>query len=91
MAQKPWDQARERQGPALLEELSNKTGGLHFHVRDDAEAKQAMIKIGEAVRNEYVIGYQPAESGSPGKWHRVRVKSDVPKVNVYSRNGYYVQ
>jgi Ca-activated chloride channel family protein len=91
MAQKPWEQARERQGPALLEELSNRTGGLHFHVRDEAEAKQAMIKIGEALRNEYVIGYQPAESGSPGKWHRVRVKSDVPKVNVYSRNGYYVQ
>jgi hypothetical protein len=36
-----------------------------------------------------VIGYQPPDSGLSGKWHRVRVKSDVPKVNVYARSGYY--
>jgi Ca-activated chloride channel family protein len=89
MAAKPWDQARERQGPNLLEELSNKTGGLYFHVRSDSAAKEAAIKVGEALRNEYVIGYRPSDSGLSGKWHRVRVKSSVPKVNVYARDGYY--
>jgi Ca-activated chloride channel homolog len=86
---KPIDQARERQGPLLLEELSDKTGGLHFRARSDTEAKDAAIKAGRALRNEYVIGYQPASSGATGKYHRVRVKSNVPKVNVYARNGYY--
>ena len=51
--------------------------------------KEAAIKVGQALRNEYVIGYQPPNSGATGKWHRVRVKSHVPKVNVYARNGYY--
>ena len=89
MIAKPIDQARERQGPLLLEELSEKTGGLHFHVRNDGEAKEAAIKVGRALRNEYVIGYQPPTSGATGKYHRVHVKSNVPKVNVYARNGYY--
>ncbi len=89
MIAKPIDQARERQGPLLLEELADKTGGLHFHVRNDAEAKEAAIKVGRALRNEYVIGYQPPTSGATGKYHRVHVKSNVPKVNVYARNGYY--
>ena len=89
LASKPIDQARQHEGPNLLEELSDKTGGLHFHARSDAEAKEAAIKVGRALRNEYVIGYRPPASGAAGKWRRVRVKSNVPKVNVYARNGYY--
>lgn len=86
---KPIDQAREREGPNLLEELSDKTGGLHFHVRNDAEATEAAIKAGNALRNQYVIGYQPPANSASGKWHQVHVKSNVPKANVYARNGYH--
>jgi Ca-activated chloride channel homolog len=89
MVRKPSDQGEEHQGPQMLEELSDRTGGLHFHVRNGAEAKEAVIKAGRALRSQYVIGYQLPDSGSSGKWHRVRVKSTVQKVNVYARNGYY--
>jgi Ca-activated chloride channel homolog len=89
MIAKPGDQGVQRQGPDLLEELANKTGGLYFHARNAAEAQEAMLKAGEALRNEYVIGYQPAGSGSSGKWHRIRVKSTMPKVSIHARNGYY--
>jgi len=89
LAAKPIDQARQRQGPSLLDQISEKTGGLHFHVRDGAQAKEAAIKVGQALRNEYLIGYQPPDSGTAGKWHRVRVGANVPKVNVYARAGYY--
>ena len=89
MVMEPGDQAAARQGPNLLEELAEKTGGLSFHARNDVQAKEAMTKAGQALRNEYVIGYHPPDSGTSGKWHRIRVKSNVPKVNVYARNGYY--
>jgi Ca-activated chloride channel homolog len=89
MAGKPIDMARERESSSWLEELAEKTGGLHFHVRTDGEAREAAAKAGRALRNEYVIGYQPPAAAASGKWHQVRVKSTVPKVNVYSRNGYY--
>jgi len=91
LAAKPWDQARERQGPSMLEKLSEKTGGLHFHVGNDEAAKEAATKIGRALRDEYVIGYHAPQTGPLGKWHGVRVKTVVPKVNIYARSGYYSQ
>jgi Ca-activated chloride channel family protein len=89
MIAKPGAQGQAPEGSHLLEELSEKTGGLHFHARSDTEAKEAAVKVGRALRNEYVIGYQPSSSGATGKWHRIRVKTNVPKVNVSARNGYY--
>jgi len=89
MVGKPIDQARERQGPLVLEELSEKTGGLHFRAQNDAEAKEAAMKAGRALRNMYMIGYQPASPAASGKWHRIHVKTSVPKVNIYARSGYY--
>lgn len=89
MIKKPGDQAAERQGPNLLEELADKTGGLYFHVHSNAQAEEAMQKAGQALRSEYVIGFQPAGSELSGKWHRIRVKSTVSKVNIHARSGYY--
>jgi Ca-activated chloride channel family protein len=89
LVRKPSDRAQESQGPDLLETLSDRTGGLHFRARNDAEAKDAVIKAAQAIRDEYLIAYQPSDSGTTGKYHRVRVKSSVPKVNIHARNGYY--
>jgi len=89
MAGKPIDQARAREGPNLLEELADKTGGLHFHAKNEGEAKDAAAKAGRALRYQYVIGYQPSMVGPTGKWRQVRVKSSVPKVHVDARDGYY--
>ena len=57
MIAKPGAQAAERQGPSLLEELAEKTGGLSFHARSEAQAQEAMLKASQALRNQYVIGY----------------------------------
>jgi VWFA-related protein len=91
MIRKPVDQGEERQGRSLLEDLSEKTGGLHFRVSNPEEADNAAEKVGRAIRNEYVIGYRPAESGLPGKWRRIRVKSDLSHISIYARGGYYAQ
>ena len=48
-----------------------------------------MMKASQALRNQYVIGYQPADSDTSGKLHRIRVKSTVPKVTVHARSAYY--
>lgn len=86
---KPWDRAEEHQGPEMLEKLSDQTGGLHFRVRTSAEAKGAVIKAGRALRNEYVIGYHLPDSGTSGRWHRIRVKLNASKTVVHARTGYY--
>jgi Ca-activated chloride channel homolog len=91
MIQKPGDRAIQNQGPDLLEKLAEKTGGLYFHARGSAQVKEAMAKTGEALRNEYVIGYKMPSSGPAGKWHQIHVKLSVPKAHVHARSGYYSQ
>lgn len=89
LIKKPWDRAGERLGPETLEKLSNQTGGLYFRVRNPEEATQAAVKASRALRNEYVIGYRPPDSGALRTWHRIHVKSNASNVHVHSRNGYY--
>ena len=91
LIRKPWDRGAERQGAEMLQNLSDQTGGLYFPVRNDADAKEDVIKAGRALRNEYVIGYRPPDSGTSGKWHRIRIKSNISKVSVHARNGYYLR
>lgn len=96
MILKPGQQAVAQQKPLMIQELSEKTGGLHFHIRKESEATAAAAQIGLALRNQYVIGYHAPESvisGNvlSGKWHHIRVKTSVPKVHVYARAGYYAR
>ena len=86
---KPWDRAEEHQGAEMLEKLSDLTGGLHFRVHSNAQAKEAVINIGRALRNEYVIGFHLPDSTTSGRWHRIRVKLNASKANVHARKGYY--
>jgi Ca-activated chloride channel family protein len=86
---KPIELAEERRGEALLEDLSERTGGLTFRVRNTGEALKAARKVGKALRSEYVIGYQAPDPTAQGKWRRIRVKVDVPHTSVSARNGYY--
>jgi Ca-activated chloride channel homolog len=91
MVAKPGQQAAERQGPQTLQELSEKTGGLYLRVRNDAEGAEAATRFARTLRNEYIIGYRAPNSGPSGKWHRVQVKSKVPKARIFARSGYYAQ
>jgi Ca-activated chloride channel family protein len=91
MIAKPGARGPAQQGPEMLETLAERTGGLHFHVRNQADANEAVTNAGQAIRNEYLIGYQPSDSGSSGKWHRVQVKLDRAEVQVHARTGYYAR
>jgi Ca-activated chloride channel family protein len=87
---KPMQVQEEHSGLTLLEELSEKTGGLHFTVEFPAGAERVAKQVGQAIRNQYLIGYRPLESEAIiGKWHKIRVKLDVPDTHIYARNGYY--
>jgi Ca-activated chloride channel homolog len=86
---KPIELTEARRGWSLFEELAEKTGGLHYRVRNASEAKAAAAKAGAALRNECVIGYQTPGPVGSGKWRRIRVKTEIPGARVSARNGYY--
>ena len=79
----------QNRGLAFMQDLAEKTGGLHFAITDREQTGRVVGAILQALRNQYVIGYQPTETDQPGKWHRIRVKLNVANTNVSARNGYY--
>jgi Ca-activated chloride channel family protein len=86
---KPIELVEEDRGLALLEDLADKTGGLHFRITYPAETARVVAKALRAMRNLYVLAYQPAVADQPGKWHKINVKLNVSNTNVSARNGYY--
>ncbi len=82
----------ERDGPALLSAISEPTGGHHF-IGDLSQLMDIASKIGIELRNQYLIGYSPANSARDGKYRKITVKliqpRGLPKVTAHWRTGYY--
>ena len=85
---KPIEYQEEQNGVAFLDELAKATGGLNFVVRDESGMSDAALKIGRALRSQYVIGYRPI-GDRDGKYHRMQVKVRVPGTQVHWRRAYY--
>jgi Ca-activated chloride channel homolog len=85
--------AEERNGPHLLDELAQATGGTHFPVERLTDLSGIATQIGSQLRSEYILGYSPASSARDGKYHRVTVDLAPPpgrsNLRVYYRRGYY--
>ena len=83
----------EMNGPGLLNELAEQTGGRAFAVDNLAELPDVAAKIGIELRNEYVLGYSPKNTVRDGKYRRVQVKlvktTGLPQLRPMFRTGYY--
>jgi Ca-activated chloride channel homolog len=83
----------ELSGPSLLAEITEQTGGRHFAVDNLSELPDVAAKIGIELRNEYVLGYSPANLKRDGKYRRVQVKlvktTGMPQLKAIFRTGYY--
>jgi Ca-activated chloride channel family protein len=89
--EKPIQLHEERQGLFLLEDLTMRTGGLNFVVRNAEDIAQAAATTSRAIRNQYTIGYVPQNASHDGKWHSIRVKLSLQGVKAYTRSGYHSQ
>jgi Ca-activated chloride channel homolog len=83
----------EANGPELLTEPAQVSGGRAFSVEDPNELPDIMEKISLELRNQYVVGYKPSNLIRDGRWRRVKVKLVPPKgappLQMYARTGYY--
>ena len=80
----------------ILRELSESSGGYSYFPGMMAQVTDIYMKIASEVRNQYVIGYRPANQAQDGKWRKIKVtaemidnKNKVQKFNVRTRSGYY--
>jgi VWFA-related protein len=85
--------AEELAGPGLLQEISEQTGGRAFAVDNLNELPDIAAKIGIELRNQYLLGYTPANSTRDGKYRKVTVKlvqpRGLPPLKAFWRLGYY--
>ncbi|MBI1738265.1 MAG: VWA domain-containing protein [Acidobacteria bacterium] len=85
--------SEELNGPTMLAEITEMTGGRAFPVENLNDLPDIAAKIGMELRNQYVLGYKPGNMERDGKWRKIKVRLKPPKglppLNVYSRAGYY--
>jgi VWFA-related protein len=82
----------ERNGPGLLEDLSEVTGGRHYRVDNLDQLASAAARISNDLRNEYLLGYSSMNRERDGKYRKVKVNVNSTasgKLNTYYRRGYY--
>jgi Ca-activated chloride channel homolog len=83
----------EMEGPTLLSEITEMTGGRVFPVDNVNQLPDIAVKIGMELRNQYVLGYKSANPEQNGAWRKIKVKLKPPKglppLRVYGKMGYY--
>jgi Ca-activated chloride channel homolog len=83
----------EQNGPLLLHDMAEATGGRLFVVHDIQDLSDIAERISEELRNEYVLGYTPTDRRRNGSWRKLNVRlvppPGLPELTVHNREGYY--
>jgi Ca-activated chloride channel family protein len=82
----------EKMGRDWLSELTDASGGRTISADDRHRIPQIAATVSRELRNQYLLGYRPADSAHDGKWHRITVKvtptADTTRLHVYYREHY---
>ena len=83
----------ERNGPQLLDDLAEQTGGRLYPVENLDDLASISARISRELRSQYVLGYSPANEARDAKYRSVRLKviapEGTPSLRTYYRRGYY--
>jgi Ca-activated chloride channel family protein len=82
----------ERNGPQLLDDLTEQTGGRHYRVDDLDRLPEISERIGRELRSQYMLGYYSTNVTRDGKYRQLTVKIEAPNgrdMRTNYRRGYY--
>jgi len=77
----------ERNGPKLLDDLAEETGGRHYPVNDLDDLPAVCEKIGAELRHQYMLGYSPSNGDEDSGFRKVKVLVPAP-MRAHYRTGY---
>lgn len=84
----------EVNGPGLLSKLAQASGGISYVTTEPKFMESSFARIGVTLHNEYMLGYYPPDDAPRGKYRKIKVQvltpAGVPRLQVYSRSGYFV-
>ena len=73
-----------------LEELSTVTGGESYFPRELAEVDRVAHQVAHDIRNQYTLGYTPANIALDGSFRQIKVTANGPnRPTARTRSGYY--
>ena len=79
-------------GDKILQALAEETGGRAFFPYHVDDLDQSFQDIGDELRNQYSIAYQPVNYTLDGRYHKIRVEvPDHKGYRVNARRGYYAR
>src|SRR5437016_10097304 len=80
------------EGDKILQDLAEETGGRAFFPYHVDYLAQSFQDIGDELRNQYSIAYQPANYVLDVRYHKIRVEvPDHKGYQVRARRGYYAR
>ncbi len=83
----------EQNGPQLLSELADETGGREYAVASLNDLPAISTRIDNQLRSQYLLGYSPLNGERDGKYRIIQVRvsgqAKIPDSHVYYRHGYY--
>jgi Ca-activated chloride channel family protein len=89
----PRHSLEEQNGPQLLTDLADQSGGREYPVADLNDLPTISARIGNQLRNQYMLGYSPINAARDGKYRMIQVRltpqAKTPAWRVYYRHGYY--
>jgi Ca-activated chloride channel family protein len=72
-----------------LERFALETGGSIWAIRSADDLKEAVLRIQQELRFQYVIGYHPTRRTWDGGFRRLKLEIERNGLTVRSRSGYY--
>lgn len=80
------------EGDKVLKDIAEETGGRAFFPYHVDDLDQSFQDIGDELRNQYSIAYNPSNHGFDSKYHKIRVEvPDRKGLTVRARRGYFAR
>lgn len=72
-----------------LDTITQATGGRAWYPKSIAEINGIAKDIAHDIRNQYTLGYSPANQALDGTFRKIRVVVNAPDLLIRARSGYY--
>jgi Ca-activated chloride channel family protein len=80
------------EGDQILRDLAEETGGRAFFPYHVDDLDQSFQDIGDELRNQYSIAYNPTNGTLDGRYHKIRIEvPDHKGYQVRARRGYFAK
>jgi Ca-activated chloride channel family protein len=89
----PFKSFEEAMGKRWLSTMTDVTGGRTATIKNLEKLPEECALLSRELRSQYVLGYQPQNPSTEGKWHKIKVvvtsPSEPRQLRPYYRKGYY--